>query len=356
MKGIGLILVGVFLLVGCSTTTTKKNLDENQFTNELPRVHDLASEETDVSPTDDVRVTADEGVVIESDYLGSYEINDQQTGTKVSVVVDGDTRTITSNALPNHETGEFPNTGNPNTITPQEKTWVLPMNPVYTGGATWAREAGVAINGVKFEPETNERVNCESGEVYRVEAVQDMVNLGLDNNNAHVQPTGEYHYHGVSDNLITLADKGEDLVHMGFANDGFLILYSKSGDYKPSFRLKTLERTGESCTYTTQRQTKSIDIAGTAPDGTYVSDWEYVDGLGDLDQCGGREIGGQYVYIASKDYPYIGRCLNGEFTQTGPGGRGQGGPPGNSGGGEQANRLAPPGGGPGGGGRPPRPN
>lgn len=277
---------------------------------------------------------------ISSKYLGSYQINDQQHSTQVQVVVSGSTRTITSNALPNHETGVFPNKGNPNTISAQSRKWVLPLSPEFTGKAQWAREAGVAINGVKFEPETNERVSCESGELYRIEAVQDMVDLGLDINNAHVQPTGEYHYHGVSQSLVDFSDQGNDLVHIGFAADGFLIMYSKSGAYKPSYQLKTEPRSGTNCVYRTPHRSKNIVIDGTIPDGTYVSDWAYVDSLGDLDRCDGVEVDGQYVYIASKDYPYIGRCLNGKVAKNkgprrgppppGGGGHHRGGPPNHS--------------------------
>jgi hypothetical protein len=42
-------------------------------------------------------------------------------------VVDGDTRTIETNALPNHATGEFPNEENPNTMSAQENSYELPI-------------------------------------------------------------------------------------------------------------------------------------------------------------------------------------------------------------------------------------
>ena len=70
---------------------------------------------------------------ISSAYLGSYEIVDEQHNTQVKVVVSEDSRTITSNALPNHVTGLFPNKGNPNTISAQSRKWVLPLKPEYTG-------------------------------------------------------------------------------------------------------------------------------------------------------------------------------------------------------------------------------
>ena len=54
--------------------------------------------------------------VANADYLGSYSLVDESFGTQVMVTVDGGARIITSNTLPNHETGDFPNSGNPNAI------------------------------------------------------------------------------------------------------------------------------------------------------------------------------------------------------------------------------------------------
>lgn len=148
------------------------------------------------------------------DYTGSYTISDSTYGTEVEVVVDGDTRTITSNAIANHEVGTFPNNANPNTISEQEKKWEIDATPTYVGNATWTNESGVAYNGLKYQLETAERLECESGEMYRIEAQQTVIDvIGLDFNNAHVQPTGEYHYHGVSDLLMDTLE-GDDVVHV----------------------------------------------------------------------------------------------------------------------------------------------
>ncbi|MEO7422646.1 MAG: YHYH protein [Ornithinibacter sp.] len=148
-------------------------------------------------------------------------------------------RTIVTNALPDTETGTFPNEGNPNSIAAQDNTYVFTAEPTFVGEATPVRTTGIAINGVKFEPGTAETITCDSGEVYRVEALQDDYNLGLDFNNAHVQPDGEYHYHGVSELMVDVFDAGEDLVHVGFAADGYLMYYSLSGAYRPSYKLST---------------------------------------------------------------------------------------------------------------------
>jgi hypothetical protein len=72
-----------------------------------------------------------------------------------------------------------------------------------------------------------------------------------------------------------------------------------------------------------------VAIDGSTPDGTYTSDWEWSDANGDLDECNGIEINGEYAYVITNAYPYVGRCLNGDFTATGPQ---AGGPPPRAGG------------------------
>lgn len=260
----------------------------------------------------------------ENNYLGAYTINDNVYGTKTIVTIVGEKRLMTTNGLPNHTTGTFPNAGNPNTISAQNVKYSFPLNPVYTGKAKWAREPGVAVNGVKFEPETAEAFVCETGERYRIEAFQTLVNLGLDSNHAHVQPTGAYHYHAAPTGLISLLYKGEDLILVGFALDGFPIYYSKSGKYKPSFRLASKSRTGDVCSYDTRKEIIKKELKNTNPDGTFVSDWEYVKRLGDLDECNGINVSGKYMYVLTDTYPYSGRCLMGEYTEQRP----KGPPPG----------------------------
>ena len=255
-------------------------------------------------------------------YLGSYTLNDEQFGTQVTTTVEGGVRTIVTNALPDIETGLFPNEGNPNSIAEQDNTYVFTAEPIFVGEATPVRTTGVAINGVKFEPGTAEAIICDSGEVYRVEALQDDYNLGLDFNNAHVQPDGEYHYHGVSELMVDVFDAGEDLVHVGFAADGYLMYYSLSGAYKPSYKLSAEPRSGTGCTGSSALGAESIDdLEGTTPDGTSTSDYVFDATAGDLDECNGVTIDGEYRYLITDGHPYVGRSLNGEVSEE------AGGPP-----------------------------
>ena len=250
-------------------------------------------------------------------YFGSYTLKDNSYGTNTIVSINGETRKMVTNALPNHKTGEFPNQGNPNTISAQNRTYTFPVNPKYTGNAIWIREPGVALNGVKFEPGTAEVVMCDTGENYRVEAIQDVIDLGLDFNHAHVQPTGAYHYHGTPTSVIENFDTGLDLVHVGFAHDGFPMYYSKSGRYKSSFKLVGGDRDGEDCTYENPHNKMNISVGG-HHNGTYTSDFEYVEGSGDLDECNGITIDGKYMYFVTTEFPYISRCFMGEYKEARP--------------------------------------
>ncbi len=258
-----------------------------------------------------------------SNYLGSYTLDDAEFGTQVTVTVADGTRTIQTNALPDHETGEFPNSGNPNTISAQDRTYSFTTEPTFVGNEVNTMTVGVAVNGVKFEPGTAETVSCTSGETLRVEALQDLYNLGLDFNNAHVQPTGEYHYHGISELLANAYATDDDLVHVGFAADGYLIYYSKSGAYDSGYELSTTPRVGTGCVGSTAIGGTSVTIGGTTPDGTYSADWVWSDTAGDLDACNGAVIDGTYAYVITDEYPFIGRCLNGDVG----GGTGPTGPP-----------------------------
>ncbi|MFK7948954.1 MAG: YHYH protein [Saprospiraceae bacterium] len=297
MRILGFIMI-MFLLISCGTSTSN--------TNEA-----LTSK----------NATTDFATI---DFSKAFVYKNSTYGTQTNVVFKDGNRVMKTNALPNHSTGEFPRKGNPNTISAQDITYRIPLNPKLSGEPKWAREPGVALNGVKFEPETAERFVCETGEVYKIEAFQELVNLGLDYNHAHVQPTGAYHYHGVPTELVKLLDKGEDLILIGYAKDGFPMYYSKSGQYKPSYKLSEELRTGDACSYKNPRQGMDKELNNTQPDGTFVSDWEYVNGLGELDECNGMEINGQYAYFVTDEYPYVSRCLKGVFTEKRP----KGPPPG----------------------------
>ena len=258
---------------------------------------------------------------------------------QTKVTVEGDYRFIYANGLPDHETGQFPGRGNPNRITAQRYSFRLPLKPLTNAtprlvGGAWF---GVALNGVPFEPGTAEYWNGQPEWV--MEAKSGFIDLGLDANNAHVQPMGAYHYHGVPTGLMQkLGGDGQKMLLVGYAADGFPIYTSRAHSVatngasalkrmRSSWQLKKGERDGG---------------PGGKPDGKYTRDFEFVAGSGDLDDCNGR-FGvtpeypqGTYYYCITDEFPQLARFWRGmpdpSFMKRGPGGGLNGRRPGGPGG------------------------
>lgn len=249
---------------------------------------------------------------------------------EVSISVQGQFRVIKANAIPNHKVGQFPNSGNPNTIREQSKTYKIMARPVKASKLTSvsmdgfgkgfpAYEFGVALNGVKLEPTAAEFFGGRSANMnsdWALEALSTNVNLGDDCNNAHVQPTGEYHYHGTPWEFIKKLE-GKKMKQVGWAADGFPIYY-KYGYKDPmdknsevielisSYQLRKGKRLGD-----------GVKAPDGNYDGTYVRDFEFVEGLGNLDKANGRfgvtpEFpGGTYYYVITDDFPSLPRYFVG---------------------------------------------
>lgn len=110
-----------------TTTVDSVVVDASSDATELDSTEVESVESVESVPADD----ADPGDDMASGFLGSYELADEEFGTMTTVTVDGDTRTIVSNALPDHETGEFPNSGNPNTISEQDASYSYTTDPTW---------------------------------------------------------------------------------------------------------------------------------------------------------------------------------------------------------------------------------
>ncbi len=216
--------------------------------------------------------------------------------SRVSITEEDGMRIIISNGIPNHRTGRFPSTGNPHAISPQKYEFKVRLNPNIVGNThrvTNQKMFGVALNGVPFDPGTAEywKKDRNSGWV-KEGIINGKRMLGIDMNNAHVQPNGAYHYHSIPTALVK-----EDLTHVGYAADGHKIYVSKDGAYKPGFRLR--------------RGNRSQNSPGGAYDGTYTQDFQFVVGHGDLDQCNGTRLNGEYVYFLTEEFPFVPRCWKG---------------------------------------------
>ena len=250
--------------------------------------------------------------------------------------IQGNNRIITANSIPNHDVGLFgPVMGslNPNSISPQNESYTIPLNPIEanefssllgTSGTDLGPQYsfGILFNGVELdpvaaEPFPHEEMNSSNANwVWNLEALN--VNLGVDCNNAHVQPNGKYHYHGTPTSYLnSLNTPSTTMTLIGYAADGFPVYYkyayslasNSSSDLSimtSSYQLKSGNRPGDGIT-------SPCDTFN----GIYSNDYEYVYGLGTLDEANGRNgvtpeyPNGTYYYVITDEFPSIPRYLRG---------------------------------------------
>ncbi|MAV16418.1 MAG: hypothetical protein CMG08_06400 [Candidatus Marinimicrobia bacterium] len=308
----------------------------------------ISCQDTDGSSTDYLceggYSTADILVNINEEIFNSDE--SVNAFSKFSWTSNKTSRLLSGNGVPNHEVGTFPNENNPNSIKEQNinQSFTLCPTLVSDTGVSVGGPAGAiayAINSVKFDPATGGRCN-DSGECsmaqgqgnWNIEALgHNTFDFGEDMNHAHVQPTGEYHYHGMPELLIDFLGSSDAMTLVGWASDGFPVYarngYSDANDLnssiiklRSSYKLKSVPDQGRPSILTvlnggmgqgTTYPNTSIEM------GAFTQDFEYVKGSGDLDECNGR-IGvtpefpnGIYYYVVTDDFPYFSRCLKGEF-------------------------------------------
>lgn len=237
---------------------------------------------------------------------------------QVVITTDFQYRYIKSNGVP-YQHGQFPNRGNPNSIKAQNYNFRMPLTPELAGHDTqlWGGMSfGVGLDGVPFDPGTAEFWNNDRN--WRYEALSGKINLGIDQNNAHVQPNGAYHYHGLPTELTRNLSSANHSAIIGYAADGFPIyaLYGYSEANNPMSGIKELQSS-----YKLRPGIRASGPGGTY-DGTYTADYVYVAGAGDLDECNGRSgvtpdyPAGIYAYFITDTFPLIPRCFKGIPDQT----------------------------------------
>ena len=146
--------------------------------------------------------------------------------SNVKVEVTDDQFIVHSDGIPDHETGQFPNRDNPNTIRKQNYTFRIPRKPVRAEQVTKLPMGpiGVAVNGVPFyNPYTAEGEDAAMNEVF-------------DRCCGHPDPLGRYHYH-IYPKCIKTPFKpdaeGEHSPLLGYAFDGYGIYGPQGEEGKP---------------------------------------------------------------------------------------------------------------------------
>ncbi len=271
--------------------------------------------------------------------IGLTQANETQTAqvwslkNRVEIKISGDKRIIRANGIPQHETGRFPNRNNPSAIRAQDYVFRVNVAPEKRPEIDILElgKFGIAVNGVPFDPGAAEFWNRDRDSGWRYEAIGGAINLGLDRNNAHVQPNGTYHYHGLPTGLIEGWSRDSHSAIVGYAADGFPI-YAVYGLSDPNDAASPI--TALHASYPVKTGTRPSGPGGEY-DGSFVEDFEFIADAGDLDECNGRDTitpdypDGTYAYFLTENFPFIPRCFRGEPDRSfahrrGPGGGGFG--------------------------------
>jgi hypothetical protein len=243
------------------------------------------------------------------------------TQNQVAIYIEGEKRIVESNGIPDHMTGLFPNANDPFGIRAQSHRYQMPSSPQpnVNYSVMGVREFGVALNGVPFDP-AGPFYKGDQTSGWEFEPLKSAIgaHLGVDTNNAHTQPNGAYHYHGLPialyQRLLTqVGDESKHMILVGWAADGFPI-YGRYGHSNPKDSTSPLRAMRSSYRL---KQGNRPPAPGGQYNGDFIQDYEYAAGLGDLDECNGR-FGvtpefpqGIYHYYLTDEFPVIPRNFRG---------------------------------------------
>lgn len=229
----------------------------------------------------------------------------------VQITAIGAQCTIRSNAVPNHDfnaTGRFHDR-----FRTQDQRYTITAQPRMASQPTplsLNMDNAVFLNGVKLDLIAagchgvgDGRIGCNDMRApFRYDPMAPTGKFGVDEHNAHTQPDGTYHYHGNPMALFAQQKPTQPSPVIGFAADGFPIFGSyirvngQLRKARSSYQLKSGTREGG---------------PGGAYDGTFIDDWMYVSGSGDLDECNGMRQDDIYGYVVTETYPHVMACFKG---------------------------------------------
>ncbi|MBT8221001.1 MAG: YHYH protein [Bacteroidia bacterium] len=294
------------LVVACSSITDYQRKQRRIINNENGRLDKINSDTYNINlDPESCQINIEEQLNKSSQY--HEEVDEKNKLRKIAI-----------NSIANHDVGKFPNQGNPNTIQESNIAVSLPLNPSIANSKTSSQgfDSGILFSGVSIDPFTAEFFIGSKGHINRnwnITTLTTTEDLGLDCNNAHVQPSGKYHYHGTPSAFLSeIGADGSQMIKVGYASDGYPIYYKYGFDengvlkaYESGYRLKDGNRPGDGVT---------------APDGTYngryFQDYEFIPEVSDLDECNGRwgktaENENEYYYLITDNFPSVPICFSG---------------------------------------------
>ena len=343
------LLSTLLLLTACGSSGSEGDGDSQDTTNGSDNTDD-----TDASGNEPVDIYNAIFTTRSADcaaYVNEYDANpidiknDTAFNADVLITATETECTFTSNSVPNHdfndETAAFAGGAEGATIAATDTVHSVTRTPAFAAAPTYITQQiknAIFLNGVRLDimsagcyrptsADANEDgdvgIGCDSNAAWLIDPLGTDSKFGADEHNAHTQPGGLYHYHGGPNAMFDDNPGPNGSPVIGFAADGFPVfgsyfLDSNSGQVRKAVSGYTLK--------TGSRGTRSDTNPGGAHTGKYNDDWEYT-GSGDLDECNGMTVDGQYGYYVTDSYPWVIKCLRGtpddSFVQSG----GNGGPP-----------------------------
>lgn len=206
-------------------------------------------------------------------------------------------------------------------------TWQIPRipSPSSSPAGIMGGQMGLMLDGSVFFHPGDAQSYLNAGIWNRLAYFFEGVDM--DPSNGHSTPTNVYHHH--FDNLKL--HNWDATIHspiVAYAWDGYPV-YGPYGyaNADGTGGIKRMETSYRTKSYTTRTSGPNVDA--TYPIGCFIEDWEYVSGLGDLDEHNGRFCktpeypDGTYAYFTTVDaslhpiYPYfIGPTFYGSFSNT----------------------------------------
>jgi hypothetical protein len=277
------------------------------------------------------------------------DVMDVQSGVSfagdLTISLTGGTCVFETNAIPNHNFNDGGSFATPTSA--QNDRYEMPATASTAGSVSplILGDDAIFLNGVKLdllaaacydvgnEPLGREKIGCgpdQDDNPWRYDPMSPLNEFGTDRNNAHTQPDGTYHYHGdpramfISDCASATAASPV----IGFAGDGFPIFGScidDGGSLRRATSSYVLKNSGgarqDVSGYTTPVGGRGA-VASSNYDGQFRGDYEYAAGSGDLDECNGMIIDGDYGYVVTNTYPWVIGCFKGtpddSFYRLGP--------------------------------------
>ncbi len=256
-----------------------------------------------------------------ADYVESYTSSVLDLGRSIvfngalSIAVANEKCIFNTNAIPNHDFNDGAQAF-PNEVSAQNDRYEVTTTPEAAASTTplsLQTDNAILLNGVKVDLLAagcfgigNGKVGCgDINQPWRYDPMFTANGFNVDSHNAHAQADGTYHYHGTPNAFYHEHNTGSASPVIGFAADGFPIFgpyFEDNGAVRKalsSYKLRDGERPN------------GDGEPGGSYDGAFRDDYEYVDGLGDLDECNGMTIDGVYGYYVTDNFPYILGCFKG---------------------------------------------